>query len=60
MREVSTQSNENRNVAHSVPDRGTYCERQINAKLVVCAVCGKPSYFTDHNQKVHVACSQRP
>jgi uncharacterized membrane protein len=40
--------------------RGTYDQRQINAKLVVCAVCGKPSYFTDHNQKVHVACSQRP
>lgn len=38
--------------------RGTYDERQINAKLVVCEACGKPSYFTDHNQKVHAACSK--
>lgn len=39
--------------------RGSYDERQINAKLVICAVCKKPWYFTDHQQTVCIECAKR-
>lgn len=39
-------------------DRGTYDDRQINAKLAACANCGRPWYFTDHKQTVCLACRE--
>lgn len=38
------------------PNRGTYCERQINAKMTTCAKCLENFYFTDHAQTVCFAC----